>query len=715
MTKKILLLASPIVIFLAAHGAWAQAASGDQKNQELARGADEILGTVCLHCHGEPGQAPRGGFNVSDRGSLLQRLVPGSPDQSLIIQRIGSAADPMPPAGSGRTLTDGQKAVLRAWVAAGAPAYANAGAAQAAPAEPLTPEAVYAAVASDLAKLPADRRGNYRYFSLADVANDKAAPLPVNAIRAALIEMVNFTSTAHGKADLKPMDGNDLVLRLDIRSVGWDPAVWKNKVMAQYPLKPAAAPAANGRRTLRDAAIDQTVNADWFVAKASLGDVYAALLRQPDRLDTARYTESNLRAGFAQSGTEANNRIIARYHSNGRREDFLYRSFNQDANVDGGNIFAKPLGPGNGPLEFKHADSDNIRRLPNGALEFFTVDNGNVRLPNLNERTPRKCLGCHGGGLIDREDQIRASLAGREQSFNSAERASILKLYAPPDQFKAQLTADNKSFENLMASLQLPPSAIREPVNATANWYEGAISLGGAAAALGAAPEKLIGVIRGDPGLGRELGSLLIVKNGPDGANVNAGVVRRDLFEQMYGNLSGALARPSGAALASASPRAEPRAIDLPADVPLPAGADPRDRTFTPSPPVRFRSPNTIEYAGQFPFRVNAAGQADRNFPIVRCDMSKNKELGSQNGFLGRAVNNDASTGRLLWFKSVDRMSGVWLAGAELDQIKDRDEHPLSVTFFCYLPPIEIEHPETFYSEFSAATGYALDRPGPIR
>ncbi|QOV90704.1 DUF1553 domain-containing protein [Humisphaera borealis] len=83
-----------------------------------------LLEAHCVQCHG--GKSTKGGLNLVTREALLSGgdggtgLVPGKPDDSLIIKSIRHETDaPMPH--KARKLSDGSIATLSAWVAAGAP------------------------------------------------------------------------------------------------------------------------------------------------------------------------------------------------------------------------------------------------------------------------------------------------------------------------------------------------------------------------------------------------------------------------------------------------------------------------------------------------------------------------------------------------------------------------------------------------------------------
>lgn len=96
----------------------------------LARAADEpflpvarLLVRHCLECHS--GREPAGELNLTTREGMLAGgasgeavLVPGRPEQSYLVQQIASGS--MPPAKTGRTLTDEERRQLMDWIGAGA-------------------------------------------------------------------------------------------------------------------------------------------------------------------------------------------------------------------------------------------------------------------------------------------------------------------------------------------------------------------------------------------------------------------------------------------------------------------------------------------------------------------------------------------------------------------------------------------------------------------
>lgn len=83
-----------------------------------------ILSENCFQCHGPDAASRQADLRLDQRQAAVEyfAIVPGKPDESALIDRITSD-DPdlmMPPPSSNRSLTAGQKDLLRRWVAAGA-------------------------------------------------------------------------------------------------------------------------------------------------------------------------------------------------------------------------------------------------------------------------------------------------------------------------------------------------------------------------------------------------------------------------------------------------------------------------------------------------------------------------------------------------------------------------------------------------------------------
>ncbi len=117
------------LVWLGAVGLFATgAAPAPQKPADkvnFARQILPILSNNCFLCHGPDSSSRRAGMRLDTReGAFANRngrwpVVPGKPDDSLIIKRINDPDSPMPPPESGKKLTPTEKALLRQWIAEG--------------------------------------------------------------------------------------------------------------------------------------------------------------------------------------------------------------------------------------------------------------------------------------------------------------------------------------------------------------------------------------------------------------------------------------------------------------------------------------------------------------------------------------------------------------------------------------------------------------------
>ncbi len=123
-TCRLLVSAVPLLAVVAAAGL----ARGE--GPDFGREVRPILANRCFKCHGPDDATRQGGLRLDRRDDALaeadsgnRAIVPGHTDDSEIVARIHSAdADVvMPPPDTKAVLTPGEKGILEAWIAAGAP------------------------------------------------------------------------------------------------------------------------------------------------------------------------------------------------------------------------------------------------------------------------------------------------------------------------------------------------------------------------------------------------------------------------------------------------------------------------------------------------------------------------------------------------------------------------------------------------------------------
>jgi hypothetical protein len=115
---------SVVAALVLAIGSTSALRGADGKPPVFNRDIRPILSDKCFKCHGPDKTARKADLRLDEREAAIkaEAIVPGKPDESLLIERIFSD-DPqqvMPPANSGKSLTAVQKETLRKWITAGA-------------------------------------------------------------------------------------------------------------------------------------------------------------------------------------------------------------------------------------------------------------------------------------------------------------------------------------------------------------------------------------------------------------------------------------------------------------------------------------------------------------------------------------------------------------------------------------------------------------------
>ncbi|MBX3112602.1 MAG: DUF1553 domain-containing protein [Fimbriimonadaceae bacterium] len=93
---------------------------------DFSRDVLPILSEKCFLCHGPDASSRQAGLRLDTFAGATADLgdghavVPGKPDESLMLRRVTSKDSPMPPAATGKAVTPAEAAVLRRWIAEGA-------------------------------------------------------------------------------------------------------------------------------------------------------------------------------------------------------------------------------------------------------------------------------------------------------------------------------------------------------------------------------------------------------------------------------------------------------------------------------------------------------------------------------------------------------------------------------------------------------------------
>ena len=108
----------------------ASVAASAGKSADYSHDIQPLLAAQCYQCHGPDAENRKAGLRLDDRAALVafagtsgaRALVPGKPEASELIRRIETHDDDeRMPRNAGKRLTDAQNALLRDWIAQGAP------------------------------------------------------------------------------------------------------------------------------------------------------------------------------------------------------------------------------------------------------------------------------------------------------------------------------------------------------------------------------------------------------------------------------------------------------------------------------------------------------------------------------------------------------------------------------------------------------------------
>jgi mono/diheme cytochrome c family protein len=499
-----------------------------------------ILYTHCAACHGPAGTG-KGGFDyLFDRDRLVARnqVVPGKPDESPLLQRIEQGE--MPP-GKRPRLHDEERAALRRWIDAGAPAFAPI------PSRSLVTETLLLrAILSDLRAMEPRRRRFTRYLTLTHLANAGASGESLRGHQQALSKLVNSLSWHSRITPPQPVDAARTIYRIDLRHYKWTSRMWE-RLTAVYPYRLGDAHLAARACEELTGSVQPYVRGDWFVATASRPPIYHDFLQLPN---TDRALERQLqvdvlidlqednavRAGFNGSGVARNNRILQRHDS---AHGAYWRSYDFSANTGRQNIFERPLGPQPGASAFEAAGGEILFNLPNGLQGYLLVDAQGRRVdkaPGEVVSDPKRpdrlvenglsCMSCHVRGLLPKDDQVRAHVLKNTVAFSLEERDVLLSLYPQAAWMRRLMKDDMERFVRALKQVDVS-AAEPEPIVTATLGYEGVLDLRSAAAELGLTPDDFLLRLRYSQERMRSLGVL----------QAKGGTVQRQVFEEAYPEL----------------------------------------------------------------------------------------------------------------------------------------------------------------------------------
>ncbi|WP_421725482.1 DUF4384 domain-containing protein [Bauldia sp.] len=520
----------------------------------VARAAFDVLDKHCARCHQDGLLADRlqpaknfGHVLMLDRLASDPRYVaPGNPDGSRIVTQLlnrempydvyyeADLSHPLP--------NDADVTALRTWIAALGTKQDAACTDRAF----IAPSDEIALMAADLEQIQRTRMADTRYLTLTHLHNACATDAEMAVYRHGAVKLLNSLSSVSDVVRLEAIDPDGAILRFNLKDLGWMPEDW-DLILAVYPY--AAVPVSKAFDLLATDTLTLLpyVRADWFAFTAAQPPLYNRLLKLPDDFADLQgalgvNVTANLqrfvakRAGFQTSGVSHSNRLIERHTI---PTGYFWTSYDFSGNGDRQNLFAFPLGPGDGPFDFAHDGGETIFSLPNGFQGYALHTAYGERLdkaptdivfdPGRRDRTVTNgisCMGCHDQGIRKATDEIRASVMVGD-AFPEPVREVVEALYPTPDEMDALFEADASRFATAMRAAGLDPALKLngvEMINALAKRYEDGVSRQLAAAELGMDLATFQAVLEAadDPEAMRLAGRLA------------QGLVPRDAFEAQF-------------------------------------------------------------------------------------------------------------------------------------------------------------------------------------
>jgi hypothetical protein len=384
-----------------------------------------LLRTRCAGCHTYGLPDPAGWGSVLDVSRMIDGdiIVPGSPDESRMIDRVAVAAN-MPPKGA--RLTSDEVMLLRNWIT-NLKRTAD---------KVLGDEEILDLIAGDQLSLRG-RSSDFRYISFAHQAGQGRPDGELKSVGQVLTFVLNSLSRRGAIAELPTIDARKSVFRVDLTEIGWNAKLWDD-LTSFYPY--CLQSDANAHQALYQQLGTEApfVRGDWFLATATKAPVYDRLLDLPATVDqlAARLgininndinhpglaePDNLVRVGFRRSDVALHNRLIERHL--GAAGQYLWLTYDFDSSTGNQDLLANPLGPANRDQQkFVHAFSnvagEVIFTLPNGTQGYMLVDANGRRISVASNKVVRdphrrdgivsnglSCLGCHGGPGILRPRQ----------------------------------------------------------------------------------------------------------------------------------------------------------------------------------------------------------------------------------------------------------------------------------------------------------------------
>ena len=512
--------------------------------QNVAQQAYAIFQQNCLGCHGEHGPFKEA-LVIDSAAGLIQSgaVVPGAPIVSELYTRLLEEDDARRMPLNQPRLSPEAILTIGNWILAGAPSWDVQH-----DVSFITTDAMLTTIQKHLSDLDAFNRPYARYFTTTHLYNAGVGPETLRAAAIALSKLANSLSWSFDVVKPLPIDPQKTIFYIDLRSYEWDVRDAWTQIEEAYPYSiefDAVIQAGLHRKLagLRQEMVCEVpfVQADWFLATASLPPLYHDILGLPETdheleqelgIDVARNLQrapgsSVWRAGTNDSGVSENNRVMERHKS---RFGAYWKSYDFAGNVGAQNIFTHPL-------SFKHDGGEIVFNLPNGLQAYYISDGSGNRIdvaptnivsnPAASDPAVRNglsCIGCHTEGMKEFEDGVRSVISQTARPAYDKDQA--LRLYVEKAVMDTLVDQDRRRYVAALEKTGGVPGGI-EPVHLFHEAFQGPLDAAHAAAAIGMETEALLEKIRKEPSL-QNLGLTGLLSEGN---------VKRDVWESNFSDL----------------------------------------------------------------------------------------------------------------------------------------------------------------------------------
>jgi mono/diheme cytochrome c family protein len=453
---------------------------------ELARAQfEDLLLRTCGQCHGPDAQVVQGGIDyINNLDELISsgRIVPGSPETSLLYNKIKDGE--MPPPGITPRVTDNELEALARFIdklKTPPPSVCKD--------QFISYDDVYVQMQSDILHQKAEDREFIRYIGVTNRYNAGVCTQDLETERHSLSKLVNSLSIENSIRTPVGIDENDLIFRIDIRDYGWNRPIqigdvtfddgWE-AIVASSPYAVEFEGSEADTIKLESGTLIPYLFSDAFAEQGPVGDLYYALVNVPAtkdellaQLDVDIQDDFDrrivVRAGFTNSAISQQDRVVERHPQGIGGNSVFWDSFDFAADDVNDSIFVDPF-------DFNEGGSESLFSLPNGLHAYVIFDADGQRQAETNlifdtrqedfvVRNAVSCMTCHAQGLNSFVDEVLPFALANPLDFDAEEFELLQDVYPSPDDMKDILDDDRRIYSTAIGRAGVPTASRTDPIS----------------------------------------------------------------------------------------------------------------------------------------------------------------------------------------------------------------------------------------------------------